>query len=86
MTANSLIDNALQEIAKGYKPGFLMWLRSHPDGWARLLEIEVSINTTTLAGDEAGLKEALSAYREFFVEMTGLYGKGDTLPLFEGRR
>jgi len=80
--ANSLIDDALVEIAKEYQPGLLMWLRSHPDGWARLLQLEDQINEAALARDDPGLKVALQAYRLFFQDIIKAYGEGETLPLF----
>lgn len=80
------IDMTLEEIGGGYKPGLLMWLRSHPNGWARLLDIEGDINRAALAGDEVGLKVALGEYRGFFKEMSRLYERGVKMPLFEEKR
>jgi hypothetical protein len=81
----SLIDATLVEIGRDYKPGLLMWLRSHPDGWARLLQLETTINSTTLAGDEPGLRVALQTYKDFIMEMGKLFEEANSLPLF-GRR
>jgi len=80
--AKLLINDGLAEIAKEYRPGLLAWLKSHSDRWAKLLDLEDRINLAALAGDEVGLKCALSDYREFFEEMAERYGKGDDLPLF----
>jgi predicted RNA-binding protein len=48
-----------------------------------LLGLEDRINQAVLAQDEVALRDVLSDYREFFVEMTDM--KGDVLPLFEGK-
>ena len=85
MMASLLIDNALQEIAKEYKVGLLVWLKRDPDRWRQLIALESRINEVALVQDEVVLRNALSDYREFFVEMVELYVKGDTLPLFEDR-
>ena len=69
MTANSLIDDILLEINKVYQPGLLMWLKSQPDRWNRLLLLEDRINQATLSKDDPGLKTALSAYKDFIMEM-----------------
>ena len=73
--ANLLIENALQEIAREYKPGLLVWLKHQPDKWVRFLELEVSINQAAFSKDEAGLMNALEAYCLFFQEMTKAYGE-----------
>lgn len=77
-----LIDGTLAGVAKEYRPGLLAWLKSQPDRWSRLLQLEDHINRTTLAGDEEGLKEALAAYKAFFREMLERYVMSNTLPLF----
>jgi hypothetical protein len=73
MMARSPIDGALVEIGRGYRQGLLAWLKEHLDRWAGLLEIESSINSTTLVGDEAGLRVALEGYKDFFEEMVALF-------------
>ena len=83
--ANLLIDIALREIAKEYKPGLLAWLKWHSDQWNRLLQLEDRINQAALAKYEEGLKDALSEYRTFFEEMLKFYSRDYDLPLFEGR-
>lgn len=82
MMASLLIDATLVEIAGEYQPGLLMWVKSQPDRWNRLLQLEDAINRTTLAGDGAGLKEALAAYKTFFTEMVEAFEMSNTLPLF----
>lgn len=82
---NLLIEDALVEIAKEYRPGLLAWVKKTTDRWAKLLEIETSINSTTLAGDEAGLRDALAAYRSFFGEMAVKFEGTETMPLFRSK-
>lgn len=82
---NSLIDDALVQIAKEYRPGLLAWMKRQPGRWARLLGLEDAINKAALAGDETGLRAALAAYKIFFTEMIGLYQKAKDLPLFGER-
>ena len=86
MTANSLIDDTLIEIGKSYQPGLLMWLKSQPGGWARLLQVEDWINRVALTADEIGLRAALEAYKIFFREVISLYERAEALPLFGRRR
>lgn len=79
------IDNCLQEIGKGYRPGMLAWLKGQPGRWKELLALESRINEVALSNqDETILKDVLSDYREFFEEMTTQYIMGDGL--FEGKR
>lgn len=86
MTANLPIDDALAEIAKEYRPGLLAWLKSQPDRWSRLLQLEDAINQTTLTGEGAGLRAALAAFKTFIKEMVAAYGEVQGLPLFGAKR
>lgn len=81
-----LIKRTLQEIGKEYKPGLLPWIRTEyrHTHWEEMFTLEDAVNKAALAGDEAGLKEALSAYRTFFREMVELYERAEELPLFKG--
>lgn len=69
MTANSLIDDCLKEIAKEYKPGLLAWLKKQPDLWVRVLDLEGRINQAALSNNETGLKQELSEYKAFLFAM-----------------
>jgi len=83
--ASLLIDNALQEIAKEYRPGLLVWLKRQPDRWRQLLTLEDRINQTALSKDDPGLKTMLQAYKDFFQEMLERNEMNNALPIF-GRR
>ena len=82
MTVNSLIDNALIEIAGDYKKGLLTWLKRQPDVWARLLKLEARVNDAALTGDHLDLVSALKEFKDFFEEMTKTYREGDQGNLF----
>jgi hypothetical protein len=79
-----LIKKTLQEIGKEYKPGLLAWIRTEyrHSRWKEMLSLEDEINRTTLAGDETGLKAALSTYKAFFQEVLEIYEKAEELPLY----
>jgi hypothetical protein len=79
---HDLIDRTFREINETYRPGLIGWLKEDRPRWRRLLNLEDGINRAALAQDEAGLKDMLSDYRDFFVAMLQLYGEGETLPLF----
>ena len=82
-----LIENTLKEIGEESRPGLISWIKEDRDRWARMLDLEDRINKTAIARDEAALKEALSEYRAFSVEMIPKYeGKGHTLNLFTGEK
>ena len=77
-----LIESALKEIGREYRPGLIRWIGEEPGRWAKLLDLEDRINRAALSKDEVMLKDALASYRAFFQEMMEVYGKGETLPLF----
>jgi hypothetical protein len=64
-----LIETTLQEIGETYRPGLISWIKEDRSRWRRLLQLEEGINKAALAGDEAGLKDTLSEYRDFFSAM-----------------
>ena len=70
MTANSLIELTLEEIARDYQPGTLVWMkRSRPKEWGTMLTIEERINKMALGGDRDGLRGALSDYQGLILAM-----------------
>jgi hypothetical protein len=81
-----LINDTLIEIGKSYQPGLLMWLKSQPGGWARLLQVEDWINRAALTGNKEGLTAALQSYKVFFREMVRLFEEAEGLPLFGGMK
>ena len=64
-----LIERTLREIGAEYRPGLLAWLKSQPDRWNRLLDLEDRINQGALKKDEVGLTRALTEYKSFFLRM-----------------
>jgi len=70
---HDLIDRTLREIGREYKPGLIQWLKSQPDRWSRLLQVENRINRAALTGNKEGLTAALADYRAFFKEMVNLH-------------
>lgn len=69
VVSTDLIETTLREIGKGYRPGLIGWIKGNPDRWNRLLLLEDRINQATLSKDDPGLKTALSAYKDFIMEM-----------------
>ena len=64
MTANSLIDLILEEIARDYEPGTLPWMKvNRPGEWEKMLTLERGTNETALEGDLKGLRELLDEYQ-----------------------
>jgi hypothetical protein len=87
MTARSLIDDALVEIAKGYKAGLLRWIRiEYRPQWREMLGLEDTINRAALTGNKEGLTAALQSYKVFFREMVRLFEEAEGLPLFGGMK
>jgi hypothetical protein len=63
MTANSLIEVTLAEIARDYHPGTLPWMKvNRPNDWGSMLTLERSINKAALEGNLNALREALGDY------------------------
>lgn len=70
MTANSLIDITLEEIATEYQTGTLAWMkRNRPGEWRTMLSLEEETNQKTLKGDMEGLKEVLKQYKRLIHRM-----------------
>jgi len=64
MTANSLIDLSLEEIARGYQPGVLPWMKADkPKEWNEMIALEKKINDEAVKEDVEGLKETLRRYK-----------------------
>jgi len=81
----SHIDSVLEEIAKEYQPGTLVWMkRSYPDDWSRMVNLETEINQAALEGDVELLEKALERYRGLILTMVGIFKipKGETGDLF----
>lgn len=68
-----LVETTLHEIGRQYQPGLIKRIKEDTGKWKELLQLEDRINH---AGDVVTLKNALSDYREFFLEMAEAYGKG----------
>jgi len=79
---DDLIETTLREIGKEYRPGLIRWIREESDRWNRLLLLEDRINQATLSKDDPGLKAALSAYKDFIMEMLKSFEMENSLPLF----
>lgn len=80
-----LIEETIQEINKGFKPGTLSKLKPLQRAWQRMLAIENEINRMALAGDIDGLKKALERYKGLLsvvdsgMEQRNLFGKQDVV-------
>ena len=73
---HSLIDRTLHEINKFWQKGLLNWIKlTHPKEWSEILNLEEKINTLVFGGDEKGLSEFLTKYRELFLELSREYSK-----------
>ena len=58
-----LIEQTLQRINEGWKPGALEWVeRERPEKWIEIRRMEEDINRAVLSGDVSGLKDTLSHY------------------------
>lgn len=85
MTANSLIDSILEEIARGYHPGGLSWVKvNRPGEWRKMVLLEQRINETALEGNLKGLREGLNEYQDLILTMVRIFKtpKGETENLF----
>ena len=70
MTANSLIDFTLEEIAREYQPCALALMKAgRPDDWERMVVLEGEINKMALGSNTEGLKRALSEYQGLILTM-----------------
>jgi len=70
MTANSLIDLALEEITRDYHPGALVWMKmNRSEEWGKVLAIEGKVNKLALGSNLKGLREALSEYQGLILAM-----------------
>jgi hypothetical protein len=88
MTANSLIDLTLEEIAREYQPCAFAWMKAgRPDDWKRMVVLEGEINKMALGSDTEGLKRALSEYQGLILSMVKEFKahKGETGNLLEQR-
>jgi hypothetical protein len=73
---HSLIDRTLHEINKFWQKGLLNWIKlTHPKEWSEILNLEEKINTLVFEGDEKGLSEFLTKYRDLFLELSREYSK-----------
>ena len=70
MTANSLIDFTIREIARDYQPGTFPWMKaSRPDKWGEMVTYERRVNEMALGNDTEGLKRALTDYQRLILGM-----------------
>jgi hypothetical protein len=70
MTANSLIDLTLKEIAKEYRPEILAWMKANrPNKWGKMLTFERRINGMALGGNLNSLRGALNEYQSLILAM-----------------
>ena len=61
---SALVNTTLSEVLVGYTSGAMQWCqRFRPDLVNGLATIETYVNDLSQAGDEEGVKEALSRYR-----------------------
>ena len=70
MTANSLIDFTLEEIARDYQPGVLPWAKANRRGeWDKMLTLERRINEIALGCNHEDLRGVLDEYRSLTLAM-----------------
>jgi hypothetical protein len=70
MTANSLIDATIREIAEAYQPRTLAWMKANsPDDWGNMLTLEGRVNEMAFGSDTDSLKRALSDYQGLILAM-----------------
>lgn len=65
-----LIDQTVEEINRGYKPGTLEWMKANrPDEWGEILTLEQRVNEMAFRDDLDDLRGALNSYRELIFSM-----------------
>jgi hypothetical protein len=84
----SSMQQAIEEIDQGYKPGTLEWMkRSRPEDWKRMVAIEAMIKEKALTGDIEELRKALEEYRKFMLVMVKVFSsEGEEVTLFDTLR
>lgn len=74
MTANELIDLTLKEIAQGYHPGILAWMKvNRSEEWRKMLSLESEINEMASKGNVEGLKESLKGYKGLILNIMRIF-------------
>jgi len=83
-----LVDQTLQEINRGWKPGASEWTKANrPDEWGKMLILECHINEMVLGGNQEGLRGVLDQYRGLILQIVKefksqpVHGRQGTLPL-----